>query len=290
MTDLPAPKVILMGLPGSGKTWSLHTALRSGLEVFLIGTEPNAIDSILDACQATGTSTEHLHWTTIRAAPADRRTLRELVKITNLMSYEDITKIKGGVARQRTGQLAKLVDVLEDFKCEHCGAAFGDPAKWPDTRMLVLDSLSGLNHLAMTNHIGLKPSAHLGEWGCAINTEAQFINDLVYGLQCYFTLIAHIDRDTNQITGGTVISPAALGNKYGPKMGKDFSEVILAKKQHSTFVWSTSESDTATKNRSLPINDKLPPSFAPIIAAHNNRKKLTAPQPSVTSITPKPAA
>lgn len=299
-STLSAPKVILMGFPGSGKTWSLHTALRADLELFLIGTEPNAVDSLLDALDANGVEDlkANLHWTTIQAAPADRATLRELVKITNIMSYEDISKIKSGIARGRTNQLAKLVETLEDFHCEHCGVSFGDPAQWTDSRMLVLDSLSGLNHLAFTNHVGLKPSAHQGEWGVAINTEAQFITDLVYGLKCFFTLIAHIDRDQNPITGGTVISPAALGNKYGPKMGKDFSEVILAKKIHSTFTWSTAEVDTATKNRSLPISDKLPPSFAPIITAHRNRKRMTgrdaaetaAPQPPVATPQLKPVA
>ena len=55
MPDEPQPKhlqgsgVLLIGTPGSGKTYSLSTLVSAGLETFVISTDPGGPDSLLDA-------------------------------------------------------------------------------------------------------------------------------------------------------------------------------------------------------------------------------------------------
>ena len=284
--NISAPKVLLMGATGSGKTYSISTLLEAGLEVFVLATEPNAIDSILDACGVRKIPTSKLHWTYITAAPAGWSALADMAKTVNLLSYEDIQKLKSGVSKNQTNQVSKLITAFQNFKCDHCAEAFGDCASWGDDRALVLDSLSGLNVLAMSNTIGYKPAAHQGEWGVAMNLEDQIIQGLTMSLNCYFVLMAHIDREENIITGGTTITPAALGRKLGPKLGRFFSEVILAKRNQASFSWSTSETGTEVKNRALPISDKLEPTFKQIVDVHKRRQtQLAAPQqqPSATA-------
>lgn len=281
--DLSAPSMLIMGPPGTGKSWSLHTLLAAGLEVFIIATEPNAVDTILDACERNGVSTDKLHWTTIMPVSAGWSTLGEMARQINLLGYEDLGKIKSGIERTKTGRPAqRLIETLANFHCDHCKREFGDCEAWGDDRALVLDSLSGLNDIALRCHIGMKPTAHQGEWGVAMNFESEIIKALTR-LPCYTVLIAHIDRDYNVVTQTTTISPGALGAKLGPKIGREFSEVVLAKRVKDQFVWSTSEVNTDVKNRSLAISDSLLPNFQPIVDAHRRRKaSLAAPQPSQT--------
>lgn len=287
MTITKAPKTILMGPPGTGKSWSLHSLLSSGIEVFIIATEPNAVDTVLDACKANNVPTDKLHWVEILPKPAGWAVLGDMVRQVNLLSYDDLSKMKTGMSKTESGKpAAKLIQTLQNFKCDHCGQDFGDCETWDTSRALVIDSLSGLNDISMQCHIGMKPTAHQGEWGVAMNLEAQIIKSLC-GLTCYFVLLAHVDRDTNVVTQTTTISPAALGNKLGPKIGREFSEVVLTRRVKDQFSWSTSESNTDVKNRALPISDRLEPSFKPIVDAHKRRQSQLAPQQAAET---KPAA
>jgi hypothetical protein len=283
-----APKVILMGPPGTGKSYSLHTLLAQGVEVFIIATEPNAVDTVLDACKVHNVDTSKLHWKEILPIPAGWNTLADMVKQVNLLSYDDLSKMKAGVSKSESGKsAATLVQTLANFTCDHCGQSFGDCEKWDTSRALVIDSLSGLNDISMLCHIGMKPTAHQGEWGVAMNLEDQIIKSLTR-LTCYFILLAHVDRDSNVVTQTTTISPAALGNKLGPKIGRNFSEVVLTKRLKDKFIWSTSEIGTDVKNRALPISDSLEPSFKLIVDAHKRRQsQLVSPQSADAS---KPAA
>jgi hypothetical protein len=281
MNNLSAPKILLMGAPGTGKSFSLSTLIAEGVETFILATEPNAVDTVLDACALRKTDTSRLHWSYITPASAGWTALADMARTINIMGYEDIQKIKSGVSKTNTNQISKLIQALQDFKCDHCGLSFGDCSTWGPGRALVLDSLSGLNVLAMSNTIGLKPAAHQGEWGVAMNLEEQLIQGLTMSLSCYFVLTAHLNRERDEITGGTTISPAALGSKLGPRIGRFFSEVILAKRVKDQFVWSTSEAQTEVKNRALPISDNLTPTFKPIVDVHKRRQDQlqAAPQP-----------
>lgn len=274
---LKAPTIVVLGEPGAGKTHSLITLLLAGIEVFVIVTDPSGLDTILDQIRAQPNAPDLMkkfHYANVSPVASGWKAMQEMGEIVGKMGYEDIAKLKQGIGKGHIGTFMTLLSECQDFVCDHCGGKFGDVTSWDDSRALVIDSLSGVNKIMKDQTVGYKPSMHQGEWGIAMNLEEQFIFTLASDLRCYFVITAHLDKSVNEITGLQTISMAALGNKLAPQLLKLFSEVVLAKRVGKDFYWSTQEMNMAVKNRALPIGDKLPPSFAPIVEAHKRRKAM----------------
>jgi len=122
--------------------------------------------------------------------------------------------------------------------------------------------------------VGDKPNMHMGEWGIAMTLIEKLVLNLCSGLRCMFILTSHLEREVNEITGATQTMASTLGKKLAPKLPRFFSEVVMTYKQDNNFYWSTSTTGVDLKNRALPVSDKLPPSFAPIIDTYNKRLAL----------------
>jgi hypothetical protein len=78
-------------------------------------------------------------------------------------------------------------------------------------------------------------------------------------------LLAHAERETDEVSGGSKIMAATLGKKLAPRLPRFFSDVVLADRQGAKFTWSTAAIGADLKARNLPIADGLPPDFGPII-------------------------
>lgn len=267
-----------MGPTGTGKTYSIATLLQSGLEVFVIITEPNGLDTLLDAVEKKNLDLEKLHWRYVAPAPMDWKALSSMAKTINELSYEDIASLKSGIDKKSNQQFIELLKTLADFKDERTGESFGDVTTWGDDRALVIDSLSGINMMAMNLTIGQKPAAHQGEWGVMMRLIEELINQVVSKVNCFFVLTAHVDREPNEVSGGTQITVGTLGRKLAPKLPRFFSEVVKTRrgKTGEEFKWSTFEQGADLKNRALPIGDSLEPSFQPLVTAHRRRKASAA--------------
>lgn len=269
--QLSPPSVLLMGPSGTGKTYSISTALAAGLEVFFLGTEPNSTDSLLDSVKRRGLPMDKLHWHQLDIPAPSWQALMDNATMVKQMSYESLSKLQQGIGKQYMQHWMEMLNSLQNFPDDRSGQTFGDVVNWADDRMLVIDSLSGMNKMAREYTVGLKPTLHQGEWGTAMQLEENIIYKLANDRHCFFTLIAHIDREVDEVQGGTKITVSALGRKLAPQLIKYFSEVVLARKEGNQFYWSTSEASTDVKNRALPINDKLLPDFTPIVRAHQER-------------------
>lgn len=276
-TALSTPKTILMGAPGSGKTWAITTLIEAGLEVFVIITEPSGVESLLDAMKAKNLPFDKLHWAYIPPTVAGWKGIENMIQTINLQSYAAISDMKSGIAKESSNTIIKLLRNCENFHDDRTEKKFGDVTSWGYDRALVIDSLSGLNDLAVQNTVGLKPTLHPGEWNIAMNLESTIINKLTSDMKAYFVLLAHIDRNINEVTGGMVITPAAIGSKLGPRIGRYFSEIVVAKREKDKFLWSTSELNTDIKQRALPISNALPPTFKPIVDAFQRRLSQLGP-------------
>jgi len=273
MHTIQAPRVLLLGDPGSGKTDSLTTLIKAGLELFVLVTEPGGVESLIDAAVRRSLPIDKLHWNVVPPSSPGFTALLDMARVVKVMSFKDIADIKQGVGKPEMNALEKLLHNIQSFRCERTGKDYGDVTEWGDDRAFALDSLSGLNLIAMSHTIGYKPSAHQGEWGIAMNLEEQLINKLTSDCKCTFVLTGHVDRDFDTVLGTSRLAPAALGSKLGPRIPRFFSEVIRAIRDANGFTWSTADSSLALKNRALPVSSKLEPTFEPIIDVYRRRKQ-----------------
>lgn len=273
--NLQAPATLLMGPPGCGKTTVLVTLAMAGIDVFVIITEPNGVESLLDAWEAHKAPIEKLHWATVSPSPPGWKAMGEMGRMINAMSYKDLSEMKQGIGKSEMKQFPQLLSLFENFKCERTGEEFGDVTTWDASRALVVDSLSGLNLIVMQHTVGFKPSPHQGEWGIAMNSLEMLLLKLTADCRCFFILTAHVDKEPNELTGGTTIYASALGRKLAPKIPRFFSEVILAKRAADKFLWSTASNEADLKNRALPVSSSLVPSFQPIVDAYRRRVALS---------------
>lgn len=287
---LQPPSVLLMGAAGSGKTYALSTFIEAGIDLFVIGTEPNAADSILDSVRERKLDVARVHFHAVTPAPPGWDEMDEIARIVQSKSYEDLSKIKDGVSKGKMTHWLQLLRACRNFPDDISGGTFGDVTEWGADRALVIDSLSGLNTMAKQFTVGLKPNMAQGEWGVAMELEANLIRKLVGDRGAFFVLIAHLDRNIDEITQATKTMPAALGNKLAPQMMKDFSEIVYAKRlvqaagQPPKYVWSTLDASADLKARALSAAGELPASFVPLVAAHRARV-AQATQPATPTAT-----
>lgn len=263
-----------MGPPGTGKTDSLATILESGLELFIMGTEPRFIDSVLDSLKRRGRPelVERLHWVTIEPMKSSFASMISTAKLVNSMTFETLSSIKAGPESGATaGQFIRLLEALNNFKDERTGQAFGSVDTWGADKCLVLDSLSGVNIMARDLMLRGKPTAAPGEWGVSMDVEERLINKLTSDTRCMFVLIAHVEREVDEVAGGSNVTVGALGKKLAPKIPRFFSEVVLARREATNHYWSTTTTGHDLKKRVLPYSDKIEPSFRPIIEAWRQR-------------------
>lgn len=266
------PSVLIMGRPGSGKSWAITTAIEAGLDTFVIVTEPNGMDSVLDAMEQKKLPIEKLHWHYIQPVAAGWEGLLASAKRVNISSYEDISNLKQGIEKSQCTQFIELLNTCQNFIDDRTGEAFGNVSLWDASRCLVLDSLSGLNEMAWTLTVGLKPAAHMGEWGVAMDIEKKFLYELTSNLSCFFVLTAHVDREMNEVDGSVEKTIGALGKKNADKIARFFSEIVMAwRDKDGRFYWSTADMTAALKNRGLKFDAKIDPSLVAIFNIHQRR-------------------
>lgn len=271
------PSVLLIGPSGTGKTFSISTLLEAGLEVFILVTEPNGLDTILDAVKEKKLDISKLHYKYVAPAAPGWKSLLTMAETINTRSYAEISDMKQGVDKGSTKQFIQVLKTLSDFVDDRTGESFGAVETWGPDRALVIDSLSGINIMAMDLTIGMKPAAHQGEWGVAMNLEEKLILQLTSSLNCFFVLIGHVDKEPNEVTGGTEVTVSALGRKLAPKIGRFFSEIALTRRDATgKFFWSTADSTAALKNRGLSFSKELKPSFQAVFDAHCKRVETAA--------------
>ena len=269
---LQPPCSLVMGPAGSGKTSSIATYARAGIECFVVITEPTGADSLHDSWEREHLNLNLLHYTVIPPSTAGWGALREMgVKINN-MSYKDLSEIRSGIGKEHMKQWDKLMRNMENFHDHRSNELFGDVTNFDSSRALILDSLSGFSLISLQNAVGYKPSPHQGEWGAAMSQVENVINKLTSDCQCFFTMTAHIEREPDEITGMSKVTVSTLGRKLAPKIPRFFGEVIRARKDAAgKFLWATIDSESDLKNRALPSGANLPQDFTPIVDAYRRR-------------------
>jgi AAA domain len=278
MPNLQPPHCLLMGPAGSGKTTSIATFAKAGIECFVIITEPTGVDSLLDAWEREKLDINLLHYAVVSPASPGWQGFKDLGIRINSMSYKDLSELKSGIGKETMKQFPRLLANLENFHDERSNRDYGDVTSWDAKRLLALDSLSGLSVITMQHTVGFKPSPHQGEWGIAMSATEQLLLKLSSDCKCFFLLTSHLEKEPDELTGMARVTVSTLGRKLAPKIPRFFSEVIRARKDASgRFLWATQDSEADLKNRALPSSASLPQDFGPIVAAYQRRLKQTSP-------------
>lgn len=265
MTSLPGPKILLVGATGSGKTHSIRTLIDAGLEVFVVFTEPG-MEVLSDI------PSDKLHWHYIPPAGPDWASMIDSARKINTLSFKALAEMPDINKRNYT-EFLSLLTVLSDFEDQRTGKRFGPVDSFlPGERALVLDSLSGLNVMAMNLVAGSKPVKSMADWGVAMDNLERLITKLTTDVPCTTVITAHLERETDETTGGITLMASTLGRKLAPRLPRFFSDVIHCYREGTKFFWSTASFNVDLKARNVPIADKLPPSFQPLLAQWKQRQ------------------
>jgi hypothetical protein len=249
---------LVIGPTGTGKTHALRTLIDAGITPFIIATEPGIASTLGDI------PPEKLHWHYIAPAAQSWADLLDSANKINTMSYESLAKISD-VNKRKYGQFMEVITTCNNFVCDRDGKEYGDVATWGTDRALVIDSLSGLNIMAMNLVVGSKPTKSMSDWMVAMDNLERFLQTMVMNTQCHFILTGHVEREQDEVTGGVQLMTSTLGRKLAPKLPRFFDDVVYTVRNGSDFKWSTAAMNVDLKARNLPISDNIPPTFKGLV-------------------------
>ena len=267
---LPGVNVLLQGESGVGKTHSIGTIVDTGLEVFYVALDPGR-ESLAGYYRDKGKPIpENLHWATVRTVPQGFNELIDISKKINQFTFEMLTKMTDANKR-KYDQHTQLLTLLSSFTDERTGKNYGAVDSWNTDRVLVIDNLSGFSDIIMNNVTGGKPVKGQNEWGVAQQQVEVFLKMLTDGCRCHFVMLAHVEKELDEVNGGMRIMSSTLGKKLAPKLPKMFSDVILAEREGTNYHWNTAATGAALKTRNLPVAAKIEANFGPIIKKWESR-------------------
>lgn len=248
---------MLVGATGTGKTYCLRTLIDCGITPFIIFTEPGYLSTLGDVA-------DHMHWNYIPPMNPSWDALIDSAQKINTLSFESLSKLKD-INKREYSQFIEVYRQCHNFTCQRTGEEFGDISTWNTDRAIVIDSLSGLNIMAMKLVVGTKPVKAPGDWGVAMDNLETLLQKLCVDTQCHFILTAHLERESDEVTGGVQLMASTLGRKLAPKVPRFFDDVVNCQRTGTVFSWSTAALNVDLKARNLPIADNIRPSFEEII-------------------------
>lgn len=269
-STLPGFNVLLEGPTGTGKTHALGTLVETGVETFVLFTE-SGLESLLGYWTDRGKPVpENLHWHILQRAPGSFATLAESALTINTVAQEALHKMQDP-KRSQHSQFVGLLKALCDFPDDRTGRRFGAVDSWGPDRALVIDSLTGINPIALSLVVGGKPVKSQADWGIAQDQIEKLLRQLTDGCRCHFVLTSHVEREVDQVFGGVKITVATLGRALAPKIPPMFSDVILTSGAATKFQWSTVNAQADLKTRNLPLSDAITPDFGQIMDKWKSR-------------------
>jgi len=273
-SSLPGVNVLLMGPAGTGKTHSIGTLVDAGIEVFYLALE-SGMESLFGYWTDRGLKVpENLHWHTLKQAEAGFLAMAEDARKINTLSLDALAKM-ADPNKSKHNQFIKLLECLNDFKDDRTGKAFGAVDSWGPSRALVIDGMAGLGRCAMSLVIGGKAVKSQSDWGIAQDQLEKLLRQICDGCRCHFVLLAHVERETDQVLGGVKITVSTLGRALAPKIPPMFSDVIFTVRSGTDWKWDTASALADVKTRNLPIRGDNPASFAPVIVKWKARAALS---------------
>lgn len=271
ISQLPGINTLIEGPTGTGKTHVLATiAEQTDLDLFVLFTE-SGLESFLGYWTDRGKPIPtNVHYHVLERPPVSFETLAETADRINTVAQETLYKMQDP-NRSRHNQFVGLLRALANFPDDRTGERYGPVDKWGPNRAFALDSLSGINPIALSLVVGGKPVKSQADWGIAQDQIEKLIRQLCDGCKCHFVLTAHVEREVDQVFGGVKVTVSTLGKALAPKLPPMFSDVILSVREGTKFTWSTANALADLKTRNLPLAEAIPPHFGQIFQKWKSR-------------------
>lgn len=266
---LIGPKVCLMGLGGTGKTYSLGTlcdwAAANKFEVAVLFTE-TGLETLLGYYRDRSKEPPAcVYWHQQATRPISLKAMLLTADNVGKLSYEALAKSTDGNRGGDNNAFFKILNSCADFKDDRTGKSLGPVDAFPLNRIFVMDSLTETGNAAMKMQIGSRPMASPGDYGVAQNMLMNFLRLCTQGIDCPFIMTAHVDREVDSVTQTTKIMIKAIGKALATEIPTLFSDVIYTVREGAEFYWDTAAYGVDTKTRSLGYRSKIKPDFALIM-------------------------
>lgn len=256
-SPLPGVNVMLLGPVGTGKTTAIRTLVDCGITPMCIFTEPRF--GILGSIPQ-----DKLHWKYIPGIVDTLDAIEKKVTAIGTLDQKGLCAMTDH-NRHRDSRMIEFIKALNNFTCDRTGESFGPVKDWGTNRALVLDGLSGLTQMAWFTTIGAKPAKDKPDYGKCQDLVMSQIDWACVIPRCHFILIAHADRNFNEVTGETLITPALPGKALTSIFARNIDDVVLTQRIGAEFRWSTAAAGADLKASYLPVSEGLAPDFAQII-------------------------
>jgi hypothetical protein len=265
-TPLLGPKVTLMGLGGTGKTYALGTlaewAERNGFELAILFTE-QGLESFLGYFRDKGKEPPAcVYWHQQTTRPISLKALMQTADSVGKLSYEALAKSIDSNRGGANNAFYAILGSCANFVDDRTGKSLGSVDSFPHNRIFAMDSLTETANAAMKMQIGARPMASPGDYGVAQNSLMNFLRLCTQGIVCPFVMTAHVDREQDPVTQATKIMIKAIGKALATEIPTLFSEIIYTTREADKFYWDTAAYGVDTKTRSLGIKSKIEPNFA----------------------------
>ena len=277
--ELAGPKILLEGPSGSGKTFALGTLVdwaarqEPPIPVHVIFTE-NGLETLLGYWRDKGLPVpKNLRWHVIRTPTLSLETLITGAKQTGQMTMEALFK-SIDPNRSKSNPWQSLLEVFTTMPDDRTKTKHGNIGSWGPRTVLINDSLSETANACMRMVTGSKTSASQPEFGVAQGNLINWIRFMTQTFQGTFVMTAHVQRQTNEITGITQLMTKAIGKALADDIPPLFSETIYTVREGTNWYWETNAANVDTKTRYLPIASKIRPDFAQIMDKWLERSKV----------------
>ena len=275
---LIGPKIVLMGLGGTGKTYALGTlvdwAVTHKFEVAVLFTE-NGLETLLGYFRDRGHEPPAcLHWHQQTTKPISLKALINAADQVGRLSYEALAKSTDPNRGGESNAFWKILQSCSDFTDDRTGKRLGPVDLFPRNRIFVIDSLTELSNAAFKMQVGARPMASQGDYGVAQSNLMNFLRLCTQGLECPFVMTAHVDRETDAVTQSAKIMIKAIGKALATEIPTLFSEVIYCVREADKWYWDLAAYGVDVKSRSLPYKSKIEPNFAAVMDTWAKRAGL----------------
>lgn len=272
------PKILEVADSGAGKTYTLVlSAMQQVLagsedvKLFIIFTEPGMATLSAMPKEIQALYGKKIFWNYV-SVTSSLDAITSMAAKVNSINYEGLSQMPE-TGKKEAKDLLAIYALLKNFKDMNTGQEFGNVETWPANWILGIDSFTGLADAAWANHRGDNLTAGMQNYQVVQNTLKAFLKWLCRGLKCTVIMTAHTQRETNEVTGQSLIYPAAPGAKLSPLVGRDFDEVFMCVKDGKDYYWSTAVRGFASKNRNLPTAEKIPINWGLIFDKFNSLYK-----------------